>query len=78
MKRLQILIEEDLDEALAHQARTEKVSKGALVRRYVRAHLKPLPPIDEDPLWEWIGGEEGSPDDSLSVDDVVYPREGPA
>jgi Ribbon-helix-helix protein, copG family len=74
VKRLQILIDEDLDEALERQAREEKTSKAALIRRYVRERIKPLPPIEEDPLWAWVGGGKGEPHDSASVDDVVYPR----
>ena len=74
VKRLQILIDEDLDDALEHQARQEKTSKAALIRRYVRERLKPLPPLEHDPLWAWVGGGEGEPHDSVSVDDVVYPR----
>jgi hypothetical protein len=74
MKRLQIMIEEELDEALAHAARKEGVSKAALIRRYVARELKPLPPLHDDPLWELVGIDEGRFDDSASVDDVVYPR----
>jgi Ribbon-helix-helix protein, copG family len=74
VKRLQILIDEDLDEALERQARKEETSKAALIRRFVRERLKPLPPLEEDPLWEFVGSEGGSPGDSMSVDDVVYPR----
>jgi Ribbon-helix-helix protein, copG family len=72
VRRLQIMIDEDLDEALARQARDEGTSKAALIRRYVRERVKPLPPIEEDPLWEIFGIVEGSPDESLSVNDVVY------
>jgi Ribbon-helix-helix protein, copG family len=72
VRRLQIMIDEDLDEALARQAREEGTSKAALIRRYVRERIKPLPPIEEDPLWEIKGMVQGGPDDSLSVDDVVY------
>ena len=68
------MIDEDLDEALARQAREEGTSKAALIRRFVRERVKPLPPIEEDPLWRIFGSSEGSPGDSLSVDDVVYPR----
>lgn len=74
MKRLQIMIEEELDDALEHKARQEGTSKAALIRRYVGERLRPLPPIEEDPLWEIVGIVEGGPDDSASVDDVVYPR----
>ncbi len=74
VKRLQILIDEDLDEALERQAREEQTSKAALIRRYVRERVKPLPPIEDDPLWAWVGAGKGAPGDSASVDDVVYPR----
>jgi hypothetical protein len=71
MKRLQIMIEEELDEALAHAARKEGVSKAALIRRYVREHHRPLPPIREDPLWEMVGADpHAEPVDD--IDEVVY------
>ncbi len=72
VKRLQIMIEEDLDAALELQARREGVSKAALIRRYVRERVTPLPPLEEDPLWEIVGMLEGAPHDSRSIDDVVY------
>jgi hypothetical protein len=72
VKRLQIMIEEELDEALASQAAEEGVSKAALIRRYVGERLRPLPPIEEDPIWDLVGMVKGSPGDSVSVDDVVY------
>jgi ribbon-helix-helix CopG family protein len=72
VKRLQIMIEEDLDEALGRQAATEGVSKAALIRRYVRDRLRPLPPLEEDPLWDLVGMIEGHPDDSSRVDEIVY------
>ncbi len=74
MKRLQIMIEEDLDEALERQARREETSKAALIRRYVRANLEPVPALEDDPIWGFIGKSKGSPTDSVSVNDVVYPR----
>lgn len=76
MKRLQILIEEDLDEALERQARTEGTSKAALIRRFVRDRIEPQPALEDDPIWELVGFiDGGSRDDSLNVDDIVYPRE---
>ena len=72
VRRLQIMIDEDLDDALALKAHREGTSKAALIRGYVREQLKPLPPIEEDPLWEIKGMVKGGPDDSRSVDDVVY------
>jgi len=72
VKRLQIMIEEDLDASLGAQAAREGVSKASLIRRYVRERLRPLPPIEEDPLWEIVGMFEGGPNDSQEIDEVVY------
>ena len=69
MKRLQILIEEELDDALEEQARLEGTSKAALIRRYVRLQLDTLPPLDADPLGQMIGADDFEPE---AVDDVVY------
>jgi hypothetical protein len=71
VKRLQIMIEEDLDAALGRQAAREKTSKAALIRRYVRDRLEPLPPLEEDPLWEMVGADpDAEPVDD--IDEVVY------
>lgn len=71
VKRLQIMIEEDLDAALGRQAAREKTSKAALIRRYVRERLEPLPPFHEDPLWDLVGiaGDAEPVDD---IDDYLY------
>ena len=71
VKRLQIMIEEDLDAALERQARAERCSKAALIRRYVRERLRPLPPLEEDPLWEMVGADpDAEPVDD--IDEIVY------
>jgi hypothetical protein len=73
VKRLQIMIGEDLDAALGIQAAREGVSKGALIRRYVGERLRPLPWLAEDPRWEIVGMvKNGSPDASSRIDEVVY------
>lgn len=72
MKRLQIMIEEELDAELGRQASREGVSKAALIRRYVAERLRPLPPLHEDPLWGIVGMVEGSGNDSARVDEIVY------
>lgn len=69
MKRLQIFIEEELDAALERKARSEGKSKAALIRRYVRERLSPLPPIEKDPLWRLVGVDDFEPS---PVDEVVY------
>ena len=71
MRRLQIMIDEDLDEALGRQARTEKTSKAALIRRFVRERVTILPPIEDDPLWELVGvAEDVEPVEG--IDDYLY------
>ena len=71
VKKLQIMIDEDLDAILGRMARDEGTSKAALIRRFVRERVRPLPPIQEDPLWEMVGMADVEPE---PVDDVVYPR----
>ncbi len=68
MKRLQIMIEEDLDDLLGRQARAEGCSKAALVRRYVRERLHL--PTSDDPLRGMAGAYDGLPADG--IDEVVY------
>ena len=69
MKRMQILIDEELEEALAREARARGTSKSALVREYVRESLIRLPPLESDPLWTMVGADEFDP---VPVDEVVY------
>ena len=69
VKRLQIMIDEDLDAALDRMALEEHTSKAALIRRFVRARVRPLPPLEEDPIWQMVGTDDYEPAD---VDDVVY------
>lgn len=72
MKRLQIMIPEELDAALARQAAEERVSKAALIRRYVGERLSRRPPLEEDPLWDMVGIVRGGLNDSLRVNEIVY------
>ena len=69
MKRLQIMIEEDLDAALERQAALEGVSKAAIIRRIVRAELPVTTPLAADPLRLMAGVDSFEPAD---IDDVVY------
>jgi hypothetical protein len=69
MKRLQIMIDEDLDDALHTISAAEGVSKAAVIRRVVRRALQPLPPLADDPVSRMAGADDFAPAD---VDDVVY------
>ena len=68
VKRLQFTIEEELDDLLALEAYRQQTSKAALIRRYVRDRLrpKPLPPLEEDPLWKFAGADR----DTEPVEDI--------
>lgn len=73
MKRLQIYIEEDLDQALGVEARRQRKSKAALIRTYVAERLRAREP---DPIDAFVGSFDGAADLSVSVDDVVYGTRG--
>jgi metal-responsive CopG/Arc/MetJ family transcriptional regulator len=72
MKRLQISIEPDLDAAVERRAEEEGLSKAEVIRRCVREEIRPLPPLEEDPLFKMFGTVSSDPDDTRSIDDVVY------
>jgi hypothetical protein len=72
VKRLQIMIEEDLDVAVQRRADEEGVSKAAVIRRLVREGLLPAPALADDPLSGFVGAGDFASDDIDDIDDVVY------
>jgi hypothetical protein len=70
MKRIEIVIDDELDGALEQLAADLHTSKSALVQRFVRDRILPLPPLDTDPILKMAGADDFDP---LPVDDVVYP-----
>ena len=68
MKRLQIYIDEELDDALAFRARRAHTSKAALIREAVRRSIGE-PEATVDPFRVWIGGCDAAP---APIDEVVY------
>jgi Ribbon-helix-helix protein, copG family len=66
---LQIMIEPELDSQLETMAAEEQTSKAALIRRFVRERLHPIPPLSADPLGRMVGADDFAPG---PVDDVVY------
>lgn len=72
MKRLQISIEPELDLAVERRAEEEGLSKAEVIRRCVRERVKPLPPIEEDPLFKMFGTVSSDPNDTRTIDEVVY------
>jgi Ribbon-helix-helix protein, copG family len=73
MKRLQISIEPELDQAVERRAEEEGLSKAEVIRRCVRERVKPLPPLEDDPLYKLFKSPVSSdPSDKRSIDEVVY------
>jgi hypothetical protein len=73
MKRLQISIEPELDAAVERRAEEEGLSKAEVIRRCVREEIRPLPSIEDDPLFKLFKSPGSSdPNDDRSIDEVVY------
>lgn len=70
VKRLQIMLDEDLDRELARRARVEKRSKASIIRDSLRKTIRPLPPLHEDPLWQIVGMSDAEPIDD--IDEYLY------
>ncbi|MBI4730427.1 MAG: CopG family transcriptional regulator [Acidobacteria bacterium] len=68
MRRLQISVEEDLDEALTVEAARRRTSKAALIRQFVRERLGGKAP-GPDPMARLIGDIDA---DAGDIDEVVY------
>jgi hypothetical protein len=75
LKRVQLMLDEELDKAVAAEARRRRTSRSEVVRSILRERLlPPLPPLEEDPLWEWFTEEGDKAVEPAHHDDVVYPR----
>lgn len=72
IRRIQLHLDEDLDEALAREALARRIPKAALIREYLAQHVSPAADGSPDPSDALIGIYDGGPDESAEVDDVVY------
>jgi hypothetical protein len=70
LRRVQLMLDDDLDERIETRATIEGISKSELVRRILRTEFPPLPPLEEDPIWEMVGADPHA--EPANVDDVVY------
>ncbi len=69
MKRLQIYIQEEIDEALGLEAARSGTSKAALIRQFVAERLQARSPLRSDPLDGLVGAYDEDPG---SIEEVVY------
>ena len=70
MRRIQLYIEPDIDDALTAAAAKQGVSRSALMRDAVRALLSAQPGESADPLDALVGRFDVEPDDD--IDAVIY------
>ncbi len=69
MRRIQIYIDETLDERLQAEAARTGRSKAALIRESVAARYEESAGLEEDPLTRLIGSVDAEP---AEVDEIVY------
>lgn len=69
VRRIQLYIEEDADDALAAEARRNGVAKAELIRGAVRRHLAAG---SQEPVSSLIGQGDGDPVDD--IDTALYDR----
>jgi ribbon-helix-helix CopG family protein len=74
VRRIQIHLEDELDEALARQALDRGIAKAALIREYLALHVSKEHRNKDRSSQRLIGVYEGTAGESSSVDDVLYGR----
>ena len=72
MRRIQICLEEELDEALQSESARSGKSRAALIRECVRERFRPARGRIEDPLNALVGSVDAEPVDD--IDEVIYGR----
>jgi predicted transcriptional regulator len=60
----------DLDDGLERMARKQRRSKSDLIREAVRGMIKPLPPLEDDPVWKMAGMASFEPVED--IDEFLY------
>jgi len=71
MRRIQLHLDEDLDEALTRRAIERGVAKAVLIREVLRAAV-PQRGRADDPSLALLGIYDGHKGDSSAIDEVVY------
>lgn len=75
MIRTQISVDKDMYARAKNAARRQGISLAELCRRSLAETLSREPV--RHPWMAWVGTLEGRPEDSATVDDVVYGRASP-
>ena len=70
MRRIQLYMDADIDDALTAAAATRGVSRSALMRDAVHALLESERPAGSDPVDALVGWLDVEPDDD--IDAVIY------
>ncbi len=70
MRRIQLYIDSEIDEALSSAAAKQGVSRSAFVRNAVRSSLADNAGAVNDPLDALVGSVTVTPDDD--IDSVIY------
>jgi hypothetical protein len=68
MRRINIYMDEELDERAEREARRRRTSKAALIRQSLLTELGPRTP--RDPVDQLVGASDAEPVDS--IDSVIY------
>jgi len=55
------MLDDDLYAELARRSNVDGRSKAAIVRDSLRGSLRPLPPLEDDPLWQMVGISDAEP-----------------
>ncbi len=71
MRRIQLYLDEELDEAIGRRAVEEGVPKAVVIRQVLRSSFPPGRG-SSDPSSRLIGIYDGGDEESAIVDDVVY------
>lgn len=73
MRRVQIYLDEQLDDALASAAARRGISKAALIREFLAEHM-PAHDKDRRARDEMVGWIKDELPDAGTVDEIVYGR----
>lgn len=69
MKRLQIMVDEEIDAHLERRSAQLGKSKAAIIREELRKQMPRETPLSADPLMRMVGSDEF---ETAPVDEVVY------